>query len=473
MDGDRIEMSQRERDRLRVLALVRYGKRTQTEAARLAGVTDRTIRRWCRRVAAEGDGGIVHKLRGRRSNHAATAEHRAAVLAAYRQDFGGFGPTLAAEKLTSGGLRVTGQTLRLWLIQEGLWQRRRQRERHRRRRERRPCFGELVQADGSHHDWLEGRGPRMTLLVMIDDATSKVVARFYPGETTAAYMDLLGRWLHKHGRMVSLYTDRHSIFWGQAQDKRPSRTQMKRALEELSIAWIPANSPQAKGRVERFNGTAQDRLVKELRLAGACTLEEANAVLGETFLRWFNRQRTVKPASGNDAHRPLAAWMNLAAILCPHERRKVCNDYTIQVDGRVYQLLKPVYAGQRGGWVTVERRTDGMLWIRFKGHYLKYHQVGPARSEAASGALPPNPRSLPLGRTPAGGRKKEGHAVAAAGPSAVRPAHGRSGRTPALPCPPKGARKRKRTKAWRPPEDHPWKKGFRQRQQRKRTILNS
>jgi hypothetical protein len=190
-----------------------------------------------------------------------------------------------------------------------------------------------VQADGSHHDWLEGRGEKMVLVVMIDDATSKATARFYPSETTEAYMDLLGRYLRKHGRMKAMYVDRDSIFRAEKSDgydQRPVLTQFSRALGELEIELILANTPQAKGRVERFNQTAQDRLVKELRLAGASTMEQANAVLDKSFLPLFNRRFTVKPASRNNAHRPLHPSMNLPAILSIQEKRRVSNDYTIR-----------------------------------------------------------------------------------------------------------------------------------------------
>jgi len=215
---------------------------------------------------------------------------------------------------------VDAETFRRWLLAEGLWKRKRKRDRHRSRRQRRSCFGELVQAEGSHHDWLEGRAPWLVLLVMIDDATSKTVARFYPAETTQAYLDLLGRYLRKRGRMGTLYTDKDSVFCGRTQGGKPAKTQFTRALKALDIDWIPAHSPQAKGRVERFNATAQDRLVKELRLAGARTIEEANQVLEKVFLAWFNRRCTVKPASPNNAHRPLHPALNLKAILSIHHR---------------------------------------------------------------------------------------------------------------------------------------------------------
>ena len=455
MNGDRIEMSQRERDRLKVMAPVLEGRRTQPEAARLLKRCVRQVRRIQRRLEAEGDAGVLHRLRGRSSNRAKGDDLRRRVLSRYREQYLGFGPTLAAEKLTAEKLPVSDETLRNWLLTAGLWQRKRRRDAHRQRRDRRECFGELTQADGSEHDWLEGRGPRMVLLVMIDDATSKTVARFYPAETTEGYMDLLKRYLRKHGRMVAMYTDHDSVFCGECPDKKPAQTQFARALEELDIGWIPAGSPQAKGRVERFNGTAQDRLVKELRLAGATTLEQANEVLDTIFLPWFNRRCTVKPASRNNAHRPLHPSMNMAAILSIQEKRRVANDYTIRLHNRIYQLLPPAYPGLRGGRVTVQKRLDGSLHIRFKNHYLKY-KVLPLPT--ASGALPPNPRSLPLGQTPAERRKREGHAAKATGPSAVRLAIGRSGRTPAEPCLPKGDKTIPSQVPYRRPPGHPWNK---------------
>jgi hypothetical protein len=212
--------------------------------------------------------------------------------------------------------------------------------------------------------------------------------------------------------------------------KEPMHTQFTRSLRQLDIGWIPARSPQAKGRVERFNQTAQDRLVKWLRLEGATNMEEANKVLAEKFLPWFNRRCVVRAASPNDAHRPLDPSMNLSIILSHQESRKVANDYTIRLDNQAYQLLRPVLPGLRGGKVTVERWLDGTFHIRFKGHELAYHLIGPADR---FGALPPNPRSLSHVRTPAEEAQNEGHAATTAQPSAVRPAIGRSGRTPAEP----------------------------------------
>ena len=452
------------------MASVLEGKATQAEAARLLGLSVRQVRRIQRRLEAEGDAGIVHRQRSRPSHRAKPAAMRQAILASYRRQYSDFGPTLAAEKLRRQGWQVDHETLRRWLLAEGLWRRQRKRDKHRMRRERRACFGELVQADGSHHDWLEGRGPWLVLLVLIDDATSRVVARFYPGEATAGYMDLLKRYFRKHGRMRAIYADRHSIF--QATDVRgePVATQLGRALEALDIALIAANSPQAKGRVERFNGTAQDRLVKELRLAGATTLREANRVLGRTFLPQFNRRFTVPASSPTDAHRSLSSSMDLAAILSHQERRRVANDYTIQMDNRVYQLLPPVLPGLRGGRVTVEKRLNGKMHVRLGDRYVKFRALPAAE---ASGALPPNPRSLSHGQTPAEREPKESSAAGTAEPPAVRLASGRSGRTPAEPCPPPGEQTVATKQPHRPGPKHPWRKLCLPGSKAKRTLLSS
>jgi len=459
MNGDRVAMSQRERDRLKVMASVLEGKRTQAEAARLLRLCVRQVRRLQRRLEKEGDVGIIHQLRGRPSNRRRDPSLREQAVALYRQEMPDFSLTMASEKLAARKLAVPARTLRDWLSAEGVWQPKYRRDPHRTRRERRPCFGELVQADGSHHDWLEGRGPWMVLVAMIDDATSQVTARFYPGETTEAYMDLSGRYVKRHGRMAALYVDRDSIFRAEdhhPDDPRPCLTQFSRALEELQIELILAHSPQAKGRIERFFQTAQDRLVKEMRLAGAKTFDAANAVLKKTFLPWFNRWCSVPPASPNDAHRPRSPSMRLESILSFQEKRRVSNDYTIRLDNQLYQLLPPALSNERGAWVTVERRLDATLHVRLRDTYLKYRRIGPA---GQPGALPPDPRSLTHPRTPADGGEKEGRVARATRPSAVRPASGRSGRTPAEPCPPQGTETLPQKQPYRPPPDHPWRRG--------------
>jgi len=414
---DRIPMSQRGRDVLAVMHAVLRGERTQAEAARLLDLSPRQVRRLQRRLQAGGDAAIVHRLRGRPSNHQPDPRLRQAVLAAYRQRYADFGPTFASEKLAEQGLDVGAQTLRRWLIAAGLWQRRRRREAHRSRRPRRACFGELVQMDASIHDWLEGRGEEVVLISMIDDATSRTLARFYPAGTVEAHLDLLGLWLRRHGRPRALYTDRHSIF--EPQDKGRALpdavTQFGRALRELDIELICAHSPQAKGRVERSFGTAQDRWVKELRLVGVRTAEGANELLGR-LLPAHNRRFGKAAREAADAHRPLGPAHDLAAILSIQAERVVSNDYTVRFRNRFYQLLPPVHAGQRGGRVVMEQRLDGSLAIRFRDKYLSYREL-PA---ACGGAAKPSGAD--------DGAEREG------------------GKEP-----------------YRPAEDHPWRKPFQRR----------
>jgi len=457
---DRIAMSQKERDVLKVLHAVQDGLRTQTQAAQLLGITPRHVRRLLAKLHDHGDSALVHGLRGQPSNHQPDPQHKRSVLEAYRNRYSDFGPTFAAEKLKEHeGLIVCPQTLRRWLIAEGLWQRRRRREAHRSRRPRRACFGELVQMDASEHDWLEGRGQQeMVLISMIDDATSYVMARFYPAGTTEAHMDLLGRWLRRHGRPEALYTDRHSIF--EPQDKGralpDAETQFGRALRELAIGLILARSPQAKGRVERGFGTAQDRWVKELRLAGVTTRDGANAVL-ERLLPGHNRRFRKQAREQGDAHRELGPAHDLGAILSIQEQRVVGNDYTIRFRNRFYQLLPPVWPGERGAKVVIEMRLDGSMKIRFKDKYLKYTEFSEGGGPGGSAPRPPEFSAW----TADASREEEGPTSGEeAGPTGIQPAGGRSGRTPAEPYPPAGATEDSKPKRRRPAEDHPWRKPF-------------
>jgi hypothetical protein len=463
LTADRIPMSQKERDALQVLHGVLRGERTQAEAARLLGLTARHVRRLQGRLQAKRDQALVHGLCGRPSNHRPNPAHRRKVLQAYRQHYPDFGPTFACEKLAEQGLAVLPQTLRRWLIEEGLWQKRRRRDPHRSRRPRRDCFGELVQIDASIHDWLEGRGEELVLITLIDDASSRVLARFYPSATAEAHLDLIGRWLRRYGRSLAFYSDRHSIFESQEKGKaRPdAETQLGRALRELGIDLIRAHSPQAKGRVERSFGTAQDRWVKELRLAGARTTGQANAVLGR-LLPAHNRRFSKPARQPGDAHRPLGPGHDLAAVLSIQEERVVANDYTIRFRNRFYQLLKPVYPGERGGKVVIELRLDGSMAVRFRGHYLRYQEV--AAGGSAGRRCPPGPPEFSASAADAGAGGEEGRAPAAGAPaSGVQPAVGRAGRTPAEPCPPDGGADDTKKGARRPAADHPWRKPYKRR----------
>jgi transposase len=453
-------MSQHERDVLKVIQQVVDGTLTQVEAARLLRLSTRQVRRLQGRLQAEGDQAVVHRLRGRPSNRRIDPARRQQILEAYRRHYADFGPTFASEKLAEQGLVVAPETLRQWLLAEGLWQRQRRRDPHRQRRPRRACFGELVQMDTSIHDWTEGRGEPMVLVNMIDDATSRVLSGFYEAETVEAHFDLLGRWLQRHGRPVALYTDRDSIFEYQDKGRGDPNglTQFGRALAELGIELILARSPQAKGRVERFFETAQDRWVKELRLAQVTTRAQANALLDKKLIADFNRRFAVAPAQAADAHRPLGAGHHLAAILSVQCERVVSNDYTVRFQNRVYQVSKPVYPGLRGGRVVVELRLDGTMALRFGQRYLKYTEVPPGCRPGGSAPRPPEFSAL---AADASAQAEEGRASAAEAPApGVQPATGRSGRTPAEPCPPGGAAEESRKGPWRPAADHPWRRGF-------------
>lgn len=454
---DRITMSQKERDVLKIMHAVLRGERTQAEAARLLDKSIRQVRRIQRRLQADGDAALVHGLRGKPSNHQPDASFRQAVLAAYRQRYADFGPTFASEKLAEQGLHVGAQTLRRWLIAEGLWQRQRRRDVHRSRRPRRSCFGELVQMDASIHDWLEGRGEEVVLISMIDDATSRTLARFYAAGTTQTHLDLLGRWLRRYGRPLAVYTDRHSIF--EPQDKGRALpdavTQFGRALRELDMALICAHSPQAKGRIERSFGTAQDRWVKELRLASVRTVEGANELLGR-LLPAHNRRFSQAAREATDAHRPLGPTHDLAAILSIQEERVVSNDYTVRFHNRFYQLLPPVHPGQRGGRVVMEQRLDGSLAIRFRDKYLAYREVPVGCRPGGSAPRPPEFSAFAADAR----ENEEGPTPDGAGPAGIQPTGGRSGRTPAEPYPPDDAAEDTVKETYRPAENHPWRKPF-------------
>ena len=385
---ERVAMSQRERDAVRVIRAVLDGERTQVEAARLLKRSARQVRRMLRKVEAGGDAALVHGLRGKPSNRHHEPTLKTRVLRAYRARYADFGPTFARQKLAEEGLHVGAETLRRWLLAAGLWTRRRHRDAHRSRRPRRNCFGELVQMDASIHDWLEGRGETVVLITMIDDATSRVMARFYPAGTVEAHMDLVERWVRAHGRPLAVYTDRHSIF--EAHEKgRPladpdAETQFGRALRELDVELIRAHSPQAKGRVERSFGTAQDRWVKELRLAKARTCEQANRVL-ERVVPDHNRRFARPPRVTTDCHRGWGGGFDLAAILSIQCERVVSNDYVVRWANRFFQLLPPAWPGLRGGRVVVERRRDGAVMVRFGGRYLAYREVTAGGEEKTAG----------------------------------------------------------------------------------------
>jgi hypothetical protein len=359
-------------------------------------VTERWVRKLLARMRKEGDGGILHRLRGRSSNRKIEEKTRRKAVKLVESKYGDFGPTLASEYLGKReGILVSKETLRQWLMGAGVWKGKKRRvEKVHEWRPRRSCRGELVQWDTSEHDWLEGRGETRYLIVMIDDATSQLMARFVPHDSTEENLRMLQGYLELRGRPLAFYTDKAGLF----QVNRPAnqdeelrgeaaRTQIGRALDELGIEWIAAHSPQAKGRVERCFETLQDRLVKGLRVAGASSLEEANAYLEGEFLAEWEDHFAVQARNPTEAHRWLSGEHDLAAILSQVQTRVVTNDYTLRFEGQSYRIARQgIRAGLRGSRVRVEKRLDGTVAVKFRNHYLPVAGCEAQPSGVATGA---------------------------------------------------------------------------------------
>jgi transposase len=431
MTKETIKLSLKERDLLKAVHEVERGYITGRAASEASGMSYRQFKRIVRRWRTEGDKGLAHRSRGRPSNRRIADDIRRKAVALISEKYPDFGPTIASEKLAErDGLRVSDETVRKWMIAEGLWKPARRRERHRARRERRRCFGEMVQMDGSHHDWFEGRGEKCVLIAMIDDATNEVIARFYPGESAEGLMGTLRVWLETHGRPRAIYADRHSLWVAQAgaageKDERDT-TQLRRALKELWIDFIAARSPQAKGRVERLFGTLQDRLVKEMRLRKIDNIEDANRFLVDDYLSWHNQRFRVEPASKANAHRRLTRGFDLNTILSRHDERSVANDYTIHWNNRILQIAKPAWPGLRGGRVTIVSAFDGSIQLFFRNKKLNWNEISThARSDG-------------------NGKTTVKNALAAASPTGK-------------PTPSPGPHATNQRKPWIPPPDHPWR----------------
>jgi DNA-binding Lrp family transcriptional regulator len=390
-------MTQADRDRLVTLKKAKRKLITQGEAAEELGVSRRHVKRMLKALKKRGDQSVIHGLRGKPSNRRVVeATEKEAVKILSAEIYEGFGPTLAAEYLSKlHGIEVSKETLRQWMIRGKLWRAKPEKvKKVHAWRPRRSRFGELVQWDTSEHDWLEGRGEKLYLIVMIDDASSRLFARFVRHDSTEENMKLLWSYLEKFGRPIAFYTDKASLFQTAERRKRDEPgvekdavemppTQIGRGLRELGVVWIAAHSPQAKGRVERNFKTAQDRLVKGLRVAGVKTIEQANQYLEEEYLVWWERELTVEPANPDDAHRPLDKSHNLAASLSHVETRQVRNDYTLRLDSELYQIEpQAVVSGLRGANVRVERRLDDEVAVRYGEKYLPVKQCVPAEKRA-------------------------------------------------------------------------------------------
>lgn len=409
----KIEFSAKEAQRVGIIEAVAEGRLKQAVAAEQLGLTARQVRRLVTRYAEGGRAGLVSGHRGQRPGNAIPAEVKAAALRRLRERYADFPPTLAWEKLgEEDGFRLSKETVRQWMVEDGLWQAKRQKQaRVHQTRPRRPRTGELVQIDGSPHAWLEGRGPDSSLIAFVDDATSLLLAaRFWPGETTEAYMRTLGEnYLPRLGRPVALYSDRYSVFRVNLPGREGERTQFTRALETLEIQPIHARSPQAKGRVERAFGTLQERLPRELRLRGINTLEAANEWLPE-FLEAYNRRFGKPPREPEDAHRPTDLEpAELELILCPHHERTLSKNLTFQHAHKEYGLTGYGKGYRlRGAKVTVCERYNGELAVLRNGQELAYRLLaeGPQPIPWDDDKSVNRTVSLALGRQRGGGARK-------------------------------------------------------------------
>ena len=375
---DIIRMSLKEARRLHIIQSAIGKKVKQVDAAKILEVTTRQIRRIVHRVREEGAEGIVHRSRGRPSNRKIPRETRDEVLRLYSKVPPDFGPTLASEKLLEKHrIKISDETLRLWLIAAQVPYPRRKARPHRQWRERKQYYGEMIQIDGSHHDWLEGRGPKIVLMGYIDDATGRVFGRFYPYEGTIPAFDSFRRYARKYGLAQSVYLDKHTTYRSPARptiedelNNRRPQSQFERAMDELGVTVIHANSPQAKGRIERLFRTFQDRLIKEMRLDNIATLSEANQFIKQ-YLPKYNRRFSVPAAKEEDLHRPVTSELDLNSILCIKKDRVVRNDFTVSYEGCLYQICEKIRARK----VTVEEWTNGSIHIRHNGRNVSYKRI--------------------------------------------------------------------------------------------------
>ena len=414
----RINMSNRDIDKLRVIRNVLDQKLTQLTAAKILDLCDRQVRRLCVAVRSSGNRGILHGLLGQSSNNQGDPELLGMALSAlHNPRWWGFTAVYAQQKLESlYGIVLSDATVRKLMTMTELWHPRRRKAKHRAWRPRRDCVGMLIQLDGSEHDWFEGRGPKCALLVYIDDATSRILhAEFVTVEDTLNLMRSTGIYLRKHGRCVAIYVDKDSIYTVNRQatvdeelrDSHPI-TQYTRAMKELGIEVILAHSPQAKGRVERSFDTHQDRLVKELRLANINDMAAGNVFLRDVYIDDHNTRFAVDPASNTNAHKPLLRSHNLDQILSRRITRSIANDYTVSFEKRFFQISEdqPVRIRPKDK-IEVEIRLDGTTHIRAKGAYLSFKTIEkrPYKphlvAQPSRGLQRVDPRTKGVGSTPA------------------------------------------------------------------------
>jgi transposase len=375
---DIIMLRHKELKRLHVLKKVLDGELSKSEACEFLSVSERHVRRLLKRISEYGDVGIKHKSRGRMSIRRILKECKERVLELYKEKYIGFGPTHFGEKLhETEGIDVSKETLRKWLKVEGFWHQVRKSRRYRQWRQRKEHRGEMLQLDGRQRDWFEGRGSKCVLMGYIDDASGEVYGRFYMYEGTIPAMDSFKRYIEKYGIPLSVYMDKHTTYKSSARPTIEDElnnveplSEFGRALRELGVQRIHANSPQAKGRVERLFRTLQDRLIKEMRLIGISTIEAANKFL-EEYLPAYNKQFAGRESKEDDFHRPLPQDLKLDGVLCIKTERLLRNDFTLSYNKKLYQIQSQTTA-QR---VIVEERLDGSLVMTYQGAILTYEEI--------------------------------------------------------------------------------------------------
>jgi len=371
-------MSQRELKRLHIIRKAIDKRLKQREAAEVLELSQRQIRRLVKRVREESDKGIIHRSRGRQSHRAISEKIKSKALSLCRGIYAGFNPTFASEKLFERNkIKIGRETLRQWFIAEGIAYEKRKARPHRRWRQRKAHCGQMVRMDGSHHDWFEGRSPECVLMGYIDDASNRVYARFCEYEGTMPAMSSFKLYALKYGLPQSVYLDRHPTYKGSKKPtiedellNRQALSQFGRALEELGVHLIHAQSAPAKGRVERLFKTFQDRLIKEMRLRGLKSIAEGNEFLNH-YLPVFNKRFNVVPLENEDLHRPLPKGIELDKIFSIRTPRALRNDFTVAHEGKLYQVEDNI----RSKEVFVEERINGSLLITYKGRALRYKQI--------------------------------------------------------------------------------------------------
>lgn len=389
MKRGRLSMNAKERERKVILESVREGKFKLTEASKRLKISYRQIKRICKRFSVEGDKGLIHGHHGKVSNVAYGMDVKHSIMELYRTKYLGFGPTLACEKLIAHhGYTISDETLRLWLISEGLWDKRRKRKGYRKQRTRRSRFGELLQMDGSHHPWYGDGFPASCLMNLIDDATGKTLSLLAEQETTEAAMLLLKRWIERYGVPLAIYVDLKTVYvspktLSQEENEREgfntAFTHFSKACEKLGIEIIKAYSPQAKGRVERNHAVYQDRFVKELRLQNITTMDKANELLEKSFIEELNRKFAKAPQSAEDAHRNAKDYGDLAQIFCWEYTRGVQQDWTVRYQNKCYQIgqTKPLMVKPKNK-VSVRQHLNGDITIWHQDKKLTAKVIEPS-----------------------------------------------------------------------------------------------